>query len=208
MKDAEKFTNLVIGNGEDGKFLAWYLAQSGQKTAMVVEHRHCDPIGDMPHRFDEFNVAVDFGLMRMQHDELKASGAELFIGKPRFAGYMVVDVRLCDGSVRTLTAERIFLNLGAIGRVPNTSGMGLELAGIELDSHGYVQVNDRLETTSPNIWAIGQCASRPQFNYACLDDLQIICGNLGNAHRPADRLGKAIWRRGRDIEIGHPVAVA
>jgi thioredoxin reductase len=205
--NARKFTNLIIGNGEDGKFLAWYLAQSGQRTAVVAQYRHANQIADLAGRRDEFNVAVDFGLLRMQHDELKASGAELFIGRPRFAGYMTLDVRFPDGSMLALAGERIFLNLGANGRAPNTAGIGLEMAGIELDSDGYVQVNDRLETTSPNVWAIGHCASRPQFNYACLDDLQIICGNLANSHRPMDRPGRAIWSRGLDVEIGQPVAV-
>ena len=46
--------------------------------------------------------------------------------------------------------------LVAAGRVPNTAGIGLEETGIELDGHGYIRVNERLETTVPNVWAIGE----------------------------------------------------
>lgn len=51
--------------------------------------------------------------------------------------------------------------LVATGRTPNTAGIGLELAGIELDARGYVKVNDGLETTAPEVWAIGECAGSP-----------------------------------------------
>jgi pyruvate/2-oxoglutarate dehydrogenase complex dihydrolipoamide dehydrogenase (E3) component len=43
----------------------------------------------------------------------------------------------------------------------NTQGIGLETAGIELDSRGYIKVNERLETTAPGVWAMGDCAGSP-----------------------------------------------
>src|SRR5262249_33065264 len=51
--------------------------------------------------------------------------------------------------------------LVATGRVPNTAGIGLEKAGIEMDDRGYVRVNDRLETSAPDVWAMGECAGSP-----------------------------------------------
>src|ERR1700730_6480816 len=53
--------------------------------------------------------------------------------------------------------------LVALGRTPNTRGIGLESAGVELDLRGYVKVNERLETTAPGVWAMGECAGSPQF---------------------------------------------
>jgi pyruvate/2-oxoglutarate dehydrogenase complex dihydrolipoamide dehydrogenase (E3) component len=50
----------------------------------------------------------------------------------------------------------------AVGRVPNTAGIGLEKTGVELDGRGYIRVNDRLETSGPGIWAMGECAGSPQ----------------------------------------------
>jgi pyruvate/2-oxoglutarate dehydrogenase complex dihydrolipoamide dehydrogenase (E3) component len=66
--------------------------------------------------------------------------------------------------------------LAAAGRVANTAGVGLEEAGVELDAHGYIRVNERLETTAPNVWAIGECAGSPQFTHASEDDFRIGAG--------------------------------
>ena len=73
--------------------------------------------------------------------------------------------------------------LVATGRTPNTTGIGLESAGVKLDSRGYILVNDRLETTAPNVWAIGECAGSPQFTHVSLDDFRIIRDNLSGGRR-------------------------
>lgn len=73
--------------------------------------------------------------------------------------------------------------LVAIGRAPNTTGIGLEAVGVELDQRGYVQVNDRLETTARNIWAIGECAGSPHFTHISLDDFRVIRDNLAGGNR-------------------------
>ena len=79
--------------------------------------------------------------------------------------------------------------LAAAGRVPNTAGIGLEEAGVELDGRGYIRVNERLETTAPNVWAIGECAGSPQFTHASQDDFRIIRDNLVGGNRSTrDRL--------------------
>ena len=71
----------------------------------------------------------------------------------------------------------------AAGRVPNTGGIGLEEAGVELDARGYIRVNERLETTAPSVWAIGECAGSPQFTHVSIDDFRIIRDNLAGADR-------------------------
>jgi len=73
--------------------------------------------------------------------------------------------------------------LVAAGRTPNTQGIGLEEAGIELTDRGYIRVNDRLETTAPNTWAIGECAGSPQFTHMSLDDFRVIRDNLKGGNR-------------------------
>ena len=79
--------------------------------------------------------------------------------------------------------------LVATGRVPNTAGIGLEEAGVALDDRGYISVNERLETTAPNVWAIGECAGSPQFTHVSIDDFRIIRDNLAGANRSTrDRL--------------------
>jgi len=79
--------------------------------------------------------------------------------------------------------------LVAVGRVPNTIGVGLEEAGIAIDARGYIQVNDRLETTAPGVWAIGECAGSPLFTHISVDDFRIIEANLaGGTRSTRDRL--------------------
>ncbi|GAB0119672.1 FAD-dependent oxidoreductase [Acidisoma sp. 7E03] len=73
--------------------------------------------------------------------------------------------------------------LVAAGRRPNTRGIGLEAAGVALTERGIIQVNDRLETTQPGIWAIGECAGSPAFTHASLDDFRIIRDNLAGGDR-------------------------
>jgi len=89
-------------------------------------------------------------------------------------------------TVRTASGEQKLEGsdiLVAVGRVPNTAGIGLEETGVELDAHGYIRVNDRLETTAPNVWAIGECAGSPQFTHVSIDDFRIIRDNLAGANR-------------------------
>jgi len=79
--------------------------------------------------------------------------------------------------------------LVATGRTPNTAGIGLELAGVELDPRSYIKVNDRLETTAPDVWAIGECAGSPQFTHVSEDDFRVIRDNLaGGSRSTRDRL--------------------
>ena len=79
--------------------------------------------------------------------------------------------------------------LVATGRTPNTADIGLEKAGVELDARGYVKVNDRLETTARDVWAIGECTGSPQFTHVSVDDFRIIRANLaGESRSTRDRL--------------------
>jgi pyruvate/2-oxoglutarate dehydrogenase complex dihydrolipoamide dehydrogenase (E3) component len=86
----------------------------------------------------------------------------------------------------TITGSHILV---AAGRTPNTARIGLEAAGVQLHPRGYIKVNDRLETTAPGVWAIGECAGSPQFTHASLDDFRVIRDNLAGGNRSTrDRL--------------------
>jgi pyruvate/2-oxoglutarate dehydrogenase complex dihydrolipoamide dehydrogenase (E3) component len=94
--------------------------------------------------------------------------------------------------VRTTSGEQNIEGsdiLVAAGRIPNTGGIGLEEAGVELDGRGYIRVNERLETSASEVWAIGECAGSPQFTHVSADDFQIIKDNLAGGKRSTrDRL--------------------
>lgn len=116
---------------------------------------------------------------------LSAEGIDILTSAEliRAGGRSGAEVRL---AVRTPAGEKTILAshvLAATGRVPNTAGIGLELAGVELAAGGWVRVNDRLETTAPDVWAIGECAGSPQFTHASMDDFRIIRDNLAGGHR-------------------------
>jgi pyruvate/2-oxoglutarate dehydrogenase complex dihydrolipoamide dehydrogenase (E3) component len=89
-------------------------------------------------------------------------------------------------AARTRAVERVIEAtdiLAATGRTPNTSGIGLDVAGVELDPRGYIAVNERLETSAPDVWAIGECAGSPQFTHVSVDDFHVIRDNLAGGNR-------------------------
>ena len=73
--------------------------------------------------------------------------------------------------------------LVAAGRTPNTDGIGLDLAGVETTDRGYVKVNERLETTAPNVWAAGECAGSPHFTHISENDFHIVHDNILGGNR-------------------------
>ena len=79
--------------------------------------------------------------------------------------------------------------LVATGRIPNTENIGLDKTGVATDARGYIRVNERLETTAPGIWALGECAGSPQFTHVSEDDFRIVQANLhGGTRNTRDRL--------------------
>lgn len=87
--------------------------------------------------------------------------------------------------VEALDLERVPDHLVVIGG----GNVGLELAGVELDARGYVVVSDRLETTAPGVWAVGDCAGSPQFTHVAYDDFRVVRDAFGGGTRTTrDRL--------------------
>lgn len=76
---------------------------------------------------------------------------------------------------QTISADVVLI---ATGRTPRTKTLNLEAAGIKVDERGYIIVNDKLQTTAKNVWAIGDVNGGPQFTYISLDDFRIIRNQL------------------------------
>src|SRR5262249_31484624 len=73
--------------------------------------------------------------------------------------------------------------LVASGRTPNTDGIGLEAAGVERDDRGFVKVDERLRTTAPGVWAMGDCAGSPHFTHIADDDVRVVRDTLAGIDR-------------------------
>jgi pyruvate/2-oxoglutarate dehydrogenase complex dihydrolipoamide dehydrogenase (E3) component len=91
-----------------------------------------------------------------------------------------VTVRKPDGE-RTIVGSHL---LEAAGRVPNNDSLNLPAAGVEVDERGYIRANDRLETSAPGVYVLGDCKGGPAFTHISYDDYRILRTNLiegGNA---------------------------
>jgi pyruvate/2-oxoglutarate dehydrogenase complex dihydrolipoamide dehydrogenase (E3) component len=78
----------------------------------------------------------------------------------------------------------------AVGRIPNTSDLGLDKAGVVTDQRGYITVDDQLRTNVPGIWALGDCNGRGAFTHTSFNDGEIVADNLFNEdhRRVSDRI--------------------
>ena len=66
----------------------------------------------------------------------------------------------------------------AVGRRPNTDDLGLKKAGVKLDAHGFITVDDQLRTNVSGIWALGDCNGRGAFTHTAYNDFEIVAANL------------------------------
>ncbi len=80
--------------------------------------------------------------------------------------------------------------LVATGRTPNTKALDLATTGVETNDKGYIAVNDKLETSAPGIWALGDVTGGPAFTHISYNDYQIVFGNLyeGQDQRTSSRI--------------------
>ena len=140
-------------------------------------------------------TVIEAGPQLASHEDPDVGAAlrDLFVGEG-IEVLLGTEVRQVDG--RSGDRIRVQVNSGndkrtiegsdilvATGRKANTEGIGLELTGVQLDQHGYIKVNDRLETTSANIWAMGDCAGSPMFTHVAFDDFRVVNENLNGGNR-------------------------
>lgn len=169
---------IVLGGGYVGLELAQAYRRFGSRVT-IVEHG--------PQLMGREDRDVSDEMQQILADEGIAVlvGAEVLRVDGRSGDDVAVQVRTGAGE-QTVRGSHVLV---AAGRVPNTAGIGLEKTGVELDERGYIRVTDRLETTAPQVWAIGECAGSPQFTHVSEDDFRIIRDNLaGGSRSTRDRL--------------------
>jgi pyruvate/2-oxoglutarate dehydrogenase complex dihydrolipoamide dehydrogenase (E3) component len=163
---------LVIGGGYVGVELSQAMRRFGSKVTVI------DRNGRLMSKEDE-DVCV--ALNRLLDDE----GIDVHLNTPikrvsGKSGDAVTIVFEQNGTDKMLTGTHLLV---ATGRTPNTEGLGLELAGVELTDRGYIKVNERLQTTAPGVWAIGEVAGSPQFTHISIDDFRVVYANLTGGNR-------------------------
>jgi pyruvate/2-oxoglutarate dehydrogenase complex dihydrolipoamide dehydrogenase (E3) component len=122
---------------------------------------------------------------------LEAEGVELQLAAQCMSlsrsGNQVVVGALCGDQSPAITGSHVLL---AVGRRPNTDGLGLDAAGIALDERGYIVVDDQLRSSAEGVWAMGDCNGKGAFTHTAWNDYEIIAANLfdSEARRVSQRV--------------------
>jgi pyruvate/2-oxoglutarate dehydrogenase complex dihydrolipoamide dehydrogenase (E3) component len=122
---------------------------------------------------------------------LAAEGVEIVCGADarrvaRHGSELQIEIT-AGGAARTIAGSHLLV---AIGRAPATAGLGLDAAGVALDARGYIATDDRLVTSVPHIWALGDVNGRGGFTHTSYDDFQVVAANLldGEDRRVSERI--------------------
>ena len=163
---------IVLGGGYVAVELAQAYRRFGSRVTII------EPARQLMGREDA-EVATE--LERILREE----GVEILLGtrpthvRGRSGDEITVTLQTANGEKKLEGSDLLV----AVGRIPNTDDIGLAVAGVELGAAGYIRVNERLETTAPGVWAIGECAGSPQFTHASIDDSRILRDNMAGGNR-------------------------
>ena len=163
---------LVVGAGYVGVEMAQAMRRFGSGVTLIDRNARLMSKED-PDVCDALSsLLADEGI-----DILLSARIEQVSGKSGDSVSVVVEQK---GIEKVLTGSHILV---ATGRKPNTEGLGLEMTGVELTDRGYIKVNERLQTTVPGVWAIGEVAGSPQFTHISIDDFRVVHSNLTGGNR-------------------------
>jgi pyruvate/2-oxoglutarate dehydrogenase complex dihydrolipoamide dehydrogenase (E3) component len=159
---------LVLGGGSIGVEFAQMFRRFGsrvtvlQRGAQLMAHEDEDVANEVAKILgaDGIHIIVGATALRVTAEE---------------RGRLTLDYRAADGARETLSGSHLLV---ATGRVPNTEALGLAAASVDVDDRGFVKVNERLETTAPGVFALGDVTGEPQFTHVSYDDFRILRTNL------------------------------
>jgi pyruvate/2-oxoglutarate dehydrogenase complex dihydrolipoamide dehydrogenase (E3) component len=169
---------IVIGGGYVGLEFAQAYRRFGSRVTVVQRG---------PHLLGEQDEDLTREVLAMMTDAgINAILSASIISVSGLSGDRITLKLSSSAGEQTIDASDVLV---ATGRTPNTANIGLDRLGVAVDSHGYLKVNERLETTAPGVWGVGECAGTPQFTHASYDDYRIIRDNLaGGSRSTKDRL--------------------
>jgi pyruvate/2-oxoglutarate dehydrogenase complex dihydrolipoamide dehydrogenase (E3) component len=167
---------LVIGGGYVGVELSQAMRRFGSKVTMIERNARLMSKEDPDVCEGLRSLLADEGIDILLNARIKQVSGK--------SGDSVSVVAIQNGEQNGV--EKVLKGshvLVATGRNSNTEGLGLELAGVELTGRGYIKVNERLQTTAPGVWAIGEVAGSPQFTHISIDDFRVVHANLTGGNR-------------------------
>jgi pyruvate/2-oxoglutarate dehydrogenase complex dihydrolipoamide dehydrogenase (E3) component len=169
---------IVIGGGYAGLELAQAYRRFGAEVTVVEASPQLMTREDADASHEIRRILTEEGIhIHVPAELLKVSGLS--------GDEVSIALRTSDGE-QTIEGSHILV---AAGRIPNTAGIGLDKAGVDLTNRGFVKVNERLETSAPDVWALGECAGSPMFTHISEDDFRIVRDNLiGGSRSTGDRL--------------------
>ncbi|HMC47442.1 MAG TPA: FAD-dependent oxidoreductase [Caballeronia sp.] len=159
---------IVIGGGYIGLEMAQAFRRLGSKVTVVQEAPRVAMREDSDVTDAIESILAGEGIdIRVSVKPLQVSGR---------SGQSVT-VELSDNT--RVTGTHLLV---ATGRVPRTAGIGLDVAGVALDERGFIKVDERLATSAPNTWAIGEVAGTPMFTHASFDDYRVLKSQLAGGN--------------------------
>ena len=158
---------LVLGGGYIGCEFGQLFRRLGSQVTVIQRG------GQLLGREDADVAEAVRGILREDGLDVRTHTEAVRVA-PAEGGGITLTVRGPDGE-ETLTGSHL---LAAVGRAPNTEDLNLGAAGVNVDRRGFVIANDRLETSAPGIYAIGDVKGGPAFTHISYDDFRIIKTNL------------------------------
>jgi pyruvate/2-oxoglutarate dehydrogenase complex dihydrolipoamide dehydrogenase (E3) component len=165
---------LVLGSGYIGLEFAQAMRRFGSKVTVLERSLRL-----LPNEDEDVSEALR-RLFENEDIQLILNAKTKSISGKSGEGVRVLLEKNGDGAQKSLEGSHLLV---ATGRTPNTEGIGLDLAGVELTDSKYIKVNEHLQTTASGVWAIGEVAGSPQFTHVSVDDFRVVHASLTGGKR-------------------------
>ncbi|HUO35590.1 MAG TPA: FAD-dependent oxidoreductase [Candidatus Acidoferrum sp.] len=163
---------IVLGGGYVGLELSQAMRRFGSRVTLIERSERL-----LPREDEDVSDAILALFQAEGIDLISRAEAQRVAGR---SGEGVEITLKQNGAERTVAGTHLLV---ATGRVPNTAEIAAEEGGVELTESGFVKVNERLETTAPGVWAIGEVAGSPLFTHVSMDDSRVVRENIAGGKR-------------------------